>query len=346
MSLESISKNIVVDVADYGLYNSVITAKQGDNGTRFINVTVLNNGNPYSLDGLYPVFRGVKPDGNTVFNECEVENGKVVIELTQQILAAVGISTYELALYESDPEDVEETNTDVATSFPIVLNVVSSAFDPAPMESTDEFQVINEVMHNIPMLAELDDYVDYVQSVIATIGNHTIESDVPADAVFTDTTYSPADASNDGLMSSSDYTKLDGIETGAEVNQNAFSNVTAGGTTIASSSKTDTLNITGTNVTITPDASNKTIEIEVTGTDVETALGYTPASIDPETGKIPVEELPGGVGSVVEASEINGNIVVNGDEMQVYRYDSDTSLLSYISSAINDAIVTAINASY
>ena len=43
----------------------------------------------------------------------------------------------------------------------------------------------------------------------------TLGKSVPSDAVFTDTTYSAATQSADGLMSSSDKTKLDGIATGA-----------------------------------------------------------------------------------------------------------------------------------
>ena len=44
---------------------------------------------------------------------------------------------------------------------------------------------------------------------------YTIESSVPKGAVFTDTTYTKATTSSDGLMSSSDKSKLDGIATGA-----------------------------------------------------------------------------------------------------------------------------------
>lgn len=43
----------------------------------------------------------------------------------------------------------------------------------------------------------------------------TIGTSVPSNAVFTDTTYSAATQSVDGLMSASDKTKLDGVETGA-----------------------------------------------------------------------------------------------------------------------------------
>lgn len=44
---------------------------------------------------------------------------------------------------------------------------------------------------------------------------HTLDKSVPSDAVFTDTTYSVATSSENGLMSSIDKTKLEGIEEGA-----------------------------------------------------------------------------------------------------------------------------------
>lgn len=68
-----------------------------------------------------------------------------------------------------------------------------------------------------------------------------------------------------GLMSSTDKGKLDGITSGAEVNQNAFSNVKVGSTTIAADSKTDTLElVAGTGVTLTPDATNDKVTISAT----------------------------------------------------------------------------------
>lgn len=49
----------------------------------------------------------------------------------------------------------------------------------------------------------------------------------------------------------------------AEKNQNAFSNITVGETTIAADTTTDTLTLVGSNVTITPDATNDKITIAV-----------------------------------------------------------------------------------
>ena len=57
------------------------------------------------------------------------------------------------------------------------------------------------------------------------------------------------------------------IATTAEVNQNAFSNVKVGSTTIAADSKTDTLElVAGANVTLTPDATNDKVTIAATDT--------------------------------------------------------------------------------
>lgn len=70
-----------------------------------------------------------------------------------------------------------------------------------------------------------------------------------------------------GAMSANDKKKLDAIAEGAEVNQNAFSNVKVGTTTIKADSKTDTLEfVAGANVTITPDATNDKITIAATDT--------------------------------------------------------------------------------
>lgn len=75
-----------------------------------------------------------------------------------------------------------------------------------------------------------------------------------------------------GLMSAEDKIKLDGIQEGAEINQNAFSNVAIGSTTISADSKTDTLTlVAGSNVTITPDSTNDKIIIAATDTTYNAA---------------------------------------------------------------------------
>ena len=83
----------------------------------------------------------------------------------------------------------------------------------------------------------------------------------------TNTTYNNATTSAAGLMSTTDKSKLDGIASGAEVNQNAFAKVVVGTTTIEADAKSDTLTLTaGSNVTLSPSASGDSITIAATDT--------------------------------------------------------------------------------
>lgn len=67
------------------------------------------------------------------------------------------------------------------------------------------------------------------------------------------------------------------------VNQNAFSNVKIGSTTVAADSATDTIELVGSNVTLTPDATNDKVTIGITKDNVVAALGYTPPTSDTNT---------------------------------------------------------------
>ncbi|HWR06293.1 gp53-like domain-containing protein [Sporomusa sp.] len=75
-----------------------------------------------------------------------------------------------------------------------------------------------------------------------------------------------ATGSSNGFMSNTDFLKLAGIAAGAQVNQNAWSNILIGATTIQADSATDTLEfIQGANITITADPTNDRITIAVSG---------------------------------------------------------------------------------
>ena len=74
-----------------------------------------------------------------------------------------------------------------------------------------------------------------------------------------------ATGSANGFLSSSDFTKLSGIATGAEVNQNAFSTVKIDTTDLVAEAKTDTLTVTsGTGITLTPTAASDSFSVALT----------------------------------------------------------------------------------
>ena len=95
------------------------------------------------------------------------------------------------------------------------------------------------------------------------------------DAVATGTT-----GATNGLMTAADKQKLNGIASGAEVNQNAFSNVKVGSISVAADTKTDTLEIVaGGATTITADSTNDKITISSTDKSVTAAANhYTPST--------------------------------------------------------------------
>lgn len=130
-----------------------------------------------------------------------------------------------------------------------------------------------------------------------------------------DTTYDNATTSAAGLMSSDDKTKLNGIAAGAEVNQNAFSNVKVGSTTVSADTKTDTVEfVAGSNVTITPDSTNDKITIAATDTTYSSkaaASGGTDVSLVTTGEKYIWDSKTSNTGTVTKVS--TGAGLVGGD---------------------------------
>lgn len=113
-------------------------------------------------------------------------------------------------------------------------------------------------------------------------------------------------------LSTNDYTtaeknKLNGIASGAEVNQNAFSNIVVGTTTIQADSKTDTLTLgAGDNITLTPNSANDTITIAATDTTYSDATTST-AGLMSSSDKTKLNGIESGSQvNVIESVKVNG----------------------------------------
>lgn len=144
-----------------------------------------------------------------------------------------------------------------------------------------------------------------------TVNGHSVNSDVPAGAKFTDTTYSVATASSNGLMTAADKAKLDGIAAGANKyshpgytsKSNGFYKVTVDGTGHVSATTAVTkADITGLGipaqdttysaatsstlglVKVGSNISNSYGTISLTRANVTSALGYTPPTQDTTYG--------------------------------------------------------------
>lgn len=95
-----ISKPIYIEVDDY-LYER-ITSVQYDNGTRFLDIHLLSNGQAIDLTGTRVIISGEKPDGEEIFNSTTMKDalgGNVIVELTEQMNAVPGDVKCQLEIY-------------------------------------------------------------------------------------------------------------------------------------------------------------------------------------------------------------------------------------------------------
>jgi hypothetical protein len=132
------------------------------------------------------------------------------------------------------------------------------------------------------------DIVEFVAGSNISVSADTINSKITISAInITPSSHigtggaSHADAtiSVSGFMSPAMLTKLNGIATGAEVNQNAFSNIKVGESTIAADKKEDILEfIAGSNISLVSDVVNDSITINVTDVTPSSHIGTGGAS--------------------------------------------------------------------
>ena len=144
-------------------------------------------------------------------------------------------------------------------------------------------------------------------------------------------------------LSTNDYTstektKLSGIATGAEVNQNAFSNIAVGTTTIAADTKTDTLTLTaGNNITLTPNATNDSVTIAATNTTYDDATQSTHGLMS-ATDKTKLDGIA--EGATANVGTITG-VSMNGTSIATSGVANITSLPASI---LNGAIKNGVTA--
>lgn len=153
MNLQSI---INIDVDFYDKKYILINAKQLDKNSRFLLVTCYNQGTLYSLDyaSQSAYIRYKKADDYSVFNLCKIiEEGKILVELTEQMLAAAGICTADLVIVNKRIADVDEDtlevaikNAEVLSTMTFRIDVSEIAAENSEIESSYEYNGLNEAL--------------------------------------------------------------------------------------------------------------------------------------------------------------------------------------------------------
>lgn len=94
--------NRTLDMQKSGSQWSVV-ARNTDADSRQIVITVTDGGKPFYLqDNISAVIYGQKPDGTIIYNDCKIQGGKAVYDITTQTISAAGSVECELRLlYDS-----------------------------------------------------------------------------------------------------------------------------------------------------------------------------------------------------------------------------------------------------
>lgn len=80
----------------------VLNVKKGDTKRRLL-IHLVERGYPYHIeDDCYAAFTAKKPDGNKVYNDCDIEDCVIAYNLTDQVTAVSGLVNCEVRIYGAD----------------------------------------------------------------------------------------------------------------------------------------------------------------------------------------------------------------------------------------------------
>ena len=101
----------------------ILNAKQYDSRSRFVRVTCTNSGQKVHLtpDNYSAFIRYRKSDGYSVFNKCIIStDGKIIFELTEQMLSTVGTSYADLVIIDIVKSDINNDTTIISADGKII----------------------------------------------------------------------------------------------------------------------------------------------------------------------------------------------------------------------------------
>ena len=151
---------IDVDVDFYSNKYILINAKQYDKNSRYLSVTCYNQGEPYPINaGEHSAYiRYRKSDDYSVFNFCEIDRkGKILVELTEQMLASDGICCADLVIVNKGKANVDaETgeivaidNASILSTMVFHIDVSETSVANSDIESSYEFNGLNVALEKV-----------------------------------------------------------------------------------------------------------------------------------------------------------------------------------------------------
>lgn len=124
--------------------NDLITAKQNDSNSRFLDVYLYDGGVPIDLTGHEVRIYMQKPDGTEIFNNGEITDaasGRCQFELTDQALGAYGKLLCEISIWYD--------NVQILTSPTFDIHVVKNLRTAGSIESSNEYGALVVLYQNL-----------------------------------------------------------------------------------------------------------------------------------------------------------------------------------------------------
>lgn len=262
------TKELTLDI--YSADLQVITAQQGDKKSRFVKINILANGEPMEfVSGLSATLEGHRADGQVICDDCKIENNAILIELTDAILAVYGDCEFKIAFYGTD--------NSVLSTVPFKVHVMKNPYDENEVIATPIFSALTEALNKVnKALEDTKNMLDRAENIIEDANeiideNNILKNELQKEIANAKDAITKVD---DKLNSVDD--KLKDVDVAIKNANNAAQNAN--------------------------DAADRIDDLLNSGLDSvyvkkeEVGVVNGVASLD-ENGKVPLEQLPEGIGS-------------------------------------------------
>lgn len=244
------NKNITLSV--WNKNSEKISVIQGEADSRFINLTLMDLTSPLDLTDKTVSFLAKKPDGTVIFNHAKIidaEKGLIQVQLTSQICSIPGtlsnceihiinresstliVKGIDIEVLQSLGETVEESISEYTAYAQLtgsLSNHISNSENPHNVTATQVNALPVDTKYGFSLSTSgtslsLKDQDGTVLNTVSTQDTtYTAGTNISISASniisSVDTTYTVVTEQKDGLMSSTDKNKLDGIENLANAN--------------------------------------------------------------------------------------------------------------------------------
>lgn len=122
----------------------IVTAKQNDTLSRYLDITLVDGGVPIDLTGHEVRFYARKADGNVIYNTAQLTDatkGRCQIELTSQALAVAQDLSCELTIYKD--------NKEILSTKAFVIHVDKTLRNDEAVESSNEYGALVVLYQNL-----------------------------------------------------------------------------------------------------------------------------------------------------------------------------------------------------